>query len=58
MLGLPVATVLLLGVLAIGYGYFHPSRSVLYAGMLLTVAGVITGVVRILTHNTGGGAGT
>ena len=52
-----LAAVLLVGVLAIAYGFFHPSKIAFYAGLFLTVGGVITGVVRIVTHGGGGEAG-
>lgn len=54
---LGLAAVLLVGVLTIAYGYFNPSRIAFYAGLFLTVAGVITGVVHIVTHGSGGEAG-
>jgi len=54
-LGLTV--VLLVGVLTIAYGYSHPSRIAVYAGLLLTVGGVITGIIRIVARGGGGEAG-
>jgi hypothetical protein len=47
------ATVLLVGVLAIAYGWFHPSRVGLYAGLFVTAAGVLTWVVRTVANGRG-----
>jgi len=44
------ATVLLLGVLGIAYGYFQPNKVVMYVGLILTAAGVLNGVLRIVMH--------
>jgi len=42
--------VLLAGVVTVAYGYFHPNWIAFYAGLFLTAAGVVTGVVQIVTH--------
>ncbi len=54
---LSLAVVLLIGVLLIAYGYYHPSRIALYAGSLLTVGGVIAGIIRLVARGGGGEAG-
>ena len=50
---LGLAAVLLAGVLAIGYGYFHPSKVAFYAGLVVTAAGVIIGTIRLVVHGSG-----
>jgi hypothetical protein len=45
---LGLAVVLLIGVLTIAYGYYRPSRVAEYAGLLLTLVGIIMGVVAIV----------
>ncbi len=54
---LGLAVVLLVGVLAIAYGYIHPSKIAFYAGLFLMVGGIITGLARSVTHGSGGEAG-
>lgn len=44
------ASVLLLGVLAMGYGYFQPNKVALYVGLMVTAAGVLTGALLIALH--------
>ena len=44
-----LAALLLIGVLLITYGYAQASRVALYAGLFITIAGVLMGVVRMLT---------
>jgi hypothetical protein len=44
-------------VLSIAYGYFHPSKIAFYSGLFLTAGGIITGVIRIVTHDSSGEAG-
>ena len=53
---LVLAAVLLAGVLVLAYGYFHPSRVAFHAGVFLTAAGVVAGIVRIITRGGGGKA--
>jgi len=53
---LGLAVVLLIGVLAIVYGCYHPSKMAVYAGLLLTVGGVITGIIRTVARGGGGEA--
>ncbi len=45
-----VACVLLIGVLVLGYGYFEQNTIALYVGLLVILAGVLNGLVRILMH--------
>ena len=47
---LVLATVLLIGVLLVGYGYSHPSATSFYAGLLTIIGGVIFGVIRLVTR--------
>jgi hypothetical protein len=51
-----LAAVLLAGVLAIAYGYYQPSKIAFYAGLFLTLGGVLMSVIHIVTH--GGGRAT
>ena len=53
---LGLATVLFIGVLTIAYGYFHPSRLGLYAGLFVIAGGAIAGIIAIVTR--GGEKGT
>ena len=48
-----VAGVLLVGVVALGYGYFAQNRIAFYAGLALTLAGVLNGLVQILARGKG-----
>lgn len=48
-----VASVLLVGVMVMGYGYFQQSEAGLYAGVAVIVAGVVTGLVRLLSRGEG-----
>jgi len=43
-----MAAVLLLGVLLMADGWFQPNQVVLEAGLLVTLAGVMTGIVGIV----------
>jgi spore maturation protein SpmA len=43
-----IATVLLFGILLLGWGYLGASRIGFYAGLMLTLAGVFTGILKIL----------
>jgi hypothetical protein len=47
---LGLAAALFVSVLMIAYGYFHPSKIAFYVGLFLAVGGVITGMLRIVTH--------
>lgn len=42
------ATILLLGVVVLGYGYYRSSTIALYAGAIITLAGVLTGIVSLV----------
>lgn len=48
---LGLTAVLLAGVPTLTYGYLHRSRMALYAGLLLTLGGVVKGVIRIVTQD-------
>jgi len=50
---LGTATVVLIGVLMLTYGYFHPSKIGLYAGLFVTAAGVMMGVLQVVIHGKG-----
>jgi hypothetical protein len=52
-----LATLLLVGVLTLAYGFSHPSKIAFYAGLFLTLGGVITGAIGIVTHGRGREAG-
>jgi hypothetical protein len=43
------ATLLLVGILVVGYGYFDHERFYLFAGVLLIAGTVLSGVVDLLT---------
>lgn len=45
-----MTVVLLIGVLLLAYGWFHLSKTGLYGGLLVTGAGVLVGVVDLVTH--------
>jgi len=45
-----LAVVLLLGLLLVGYGYFQESKIGLWIGLLVIVAGVLKGVMHIVTR--------
>ena len=45
-----VATVLLAGLIITGYGYFEQDKVSLFIGLVVIVAGVLNGVVRMLVH--------
>lgn len=45
-----IAAVLLLGVLVLAYGQFAGSRAAFWAGTLITLSGVLSGVLRIVVH--------
>ena len=47
---LGIAVTALLGVLVMAYGVFSSNRLGVYAGVLLTAAAVLPGVVQILWH--------
>jgi len=42
------ASVLLLGLILVGYGYFQLKMGILFTGLFLVVTGVINGVLQIL----------
>jgi hypothetical protein len=45
-----IASVLLLGIVVLAAGCFTGGRIALYAGLLVTLAGVLTGVQRLVVH--------
>ena len=45
-----LAVVLLVGVLLVGHGYFHPSTIFFYSGLFIIIGGVISGIIRIVTR--------
>jgi hypothetical protein len=47
---LGMAIVVLIGILVVAYGYFRQSKAGLYVGLLVTVAGVLYGVIQIVTR--------
>ena len=48
-----LAVWLLVGVLLIFYGYFHPSRMILYAGLLITASGAAVGAIGLVMRDDG-----
>jgi lipoprotein signal peptidase len=44
------AMTMLVGILFIAYGHFQNSSSVLYVGLLITLAGALSGIVRIVVQ--------
>ena len=45
-----VAVILLVGVLSMGYGYYQNSHAMLYAGLTMTIIGVLNGIVLLVTR--------
>ena len=45
-----VASVLLLGIVVLAVGHFTGNRIAFYAGVLVTLAGVFTGIQRLMAH--------
>ena len=43
-----LATVLLIGVLVLAYGVYHPSRPATYGGLLLILGGVASAIVDLV----------
>jgi len=46
-----ISTVLLVGVIIMGYGYFRQNKASLYVGLVVIFAGILTGVLQILTRD-------
>jgi hypothetical protein len=42
------AGIMLLGILFTAYGYFQNAGSVLYVGLFITLAGVLSGIIRVV----------
>ena len=40
--------IILVGVLSISYGYYHHSKIMLYIGLIITLAGVLIGLLFVL----------
>jgi hypothetical protein len=47
-----IPIVLLVGVLMIGAGYFQQRTVLLYVGVCVTLAGVLSAIVRLVTRGT------
>jgi len=45
-----IAAILLAGIVTIAYGHFQSNALALYAGLAAITIGVLSGVVRIVTH--------
>lgn len=45
-----IASVLLLGVIALAGGYFTANRVAFYAGLLVTLAGVMLGILQLVVR--------
>jgi len=45
-----IASVLLLGIVVLAAGHFSGNRIALYAGVLVTLTGVFTGIQRLTAH--------
>jgi len=46
-----VALVLLVGLCVLAFGFFEDNKVVLYAGLVVTLAGVLNGVIQILPRS-------
>lgn len=46
-----ISAVLLVGILALAVGHFTGNRLAFYAGLLVTLAGVFTGIQRLLLRD-------
>jgi Na+-transporting NADH:ubiquinone oxidoreductase subunit NqrD len=44
------ALVMLIGIILIGYGHFQNKNIVFYVGLIMTLAGVLIGIFRIVIH--------
>jgi len=44
------ALVMLIGIILIGYGHFQNKNIVFYVGLIMTLAGVLIGIFRIIVH--------
>jgi len=49
-----IASVLLLGIVVLAVGHFTGNRIAFYAGLLTTLAGVLSGVHRRIANDTSG----
>jgi uncharacterized membrane protein HdeD (DUF308 family) len=47
-----VAGILLLGLMTLGFGFFQHNRAAFFAGLIVVLAGVIHGVIRIVTRSS------
>ena len=45
-----IAVVLLLGIIVLAVGFFRGNKIALYAGVLVTLTGVGTGIQRLIVH--------
>jgi hypothetical protein len=45
-----ISSVLLVGIIVLAAGHFTGSRIAFYAGLLVTLAGVLTGIQRLVIH--------
>jgi uncharacterized membrane protein HdeD (DUF308 family) len=45
-----IASVLLLGIVGLATGFFSGSKIAFYAGVLVTLTGVLTGIQRLVVH--------
>jgi uncharacterized membrane protein HdeD (DUF308 family) len=43
------ASFMLVGIIVLGLGFVQTDRLILYAGLILTVAGVLTGIVTLVS---------
>lgn len=48
---LSIGVVMLVGIVALGAGAFSGNRVAFYTGLLVTVAGVLSGVVRLVIRS-------
>ena len=49
-----IASVLLLGIVVLAVGYFKVNHITFYAGLLITLAGVLMGVQRLMMNDESG----
>ena len=45
-----IASVLLLGIVLLATGFFSGNKIAFYVGILITLAGVLTGIQRLIVH--------
>jgi len=45
-----IAAIMLIGIILIGFGHFENSTIAFYVGLLMTLAGILMGIIRTVIH--------